>query len=621
MGLTIAQKLTGFAVIVSLGIGGALAFQTITMSRLRVTGPVYDGIIEGKDLVADILPPPLFFVEPYMLANEAAVQPELAKAAFSKLESLKRVSADRAQHWRGSNLPAKLKGILDGDVLTTGDRFWSIIDNDYLPALAGGDQITINSALDKLSATFHAHEAAVLRLVDAANKFAAETESSADSEATGRSALALAFGIAALVLFLGGVLYLRVAAIGAVTSITKRMSAMAAGDLAQPIPYAQRHDEIGQMAGALAIFRQAAIDKMRLEEEANYKHAKSEAERAEREARTTGEAAELERIITTLGAGLARLADCNIRMTIDEPFQGEFERLRHDFNTSIGAFQATLEQVLGQTRQINENGEEMRAAADNLSRRTEQQAAALEETSASLEQVTTTVRLSAERTLDTRKLVREAKDCASTSGTVVKQAVDAMTRIETASNEIAQIIGVIDEIAFQTNLLALNAGVEAARAGESGKGFAVVAQEVRELAQRSAQAAKEIKALIVNSSSEVSEGVKHVGDAGRALDLIEDFVIRIDRNIDAIATAASEQAVGLQQIASAVNEIDQMTQQNAAMVEETSAVSHSLADGVRRLTELVGRFKLNRRKAIREPGSSASGYSGQQNARSWTNAA
>ena len=605
MKVTIAQKLAGFAVVVSCGTAGALAFETATMSHLKVTGPVYDSLIESKDLVADILPPPIFLIEPYMIANEAAVQPEFADKARERLVALKSSYRERVAHWRTSNLPADLKNVLELEVVDTGDKFWTVLEANFLPALTKKDASAVKISLDALAQQYHVHATGVLKLVDASNAYAAATEAGAEAEASSRSALAISFGLGALFLFLAGVVYLRIAAIGALGSMTNRMTAMAAGELEAPIPHAHRSDEIGSMANALAVFRQAALDKILLHEQARCEQERSEREREDREAQTAREAVALEEIVTTLGAGLARLADCNIRMTIDEPFEGEFERLRHDFNTSIAAFQTTLEQVLGQTQQISDNGEEMRSAADNLSRRTEQQAAALEETSASLEQVSTTVKLSAERTQDTRLLVREAKDCASKSGTVVRQAVSAMSRIETASSEIAQIIGVIDEIAFQTNLLALNAGVEAARAGESGKGFAVVAQEVRELAQRSARAAKEIKALIVNSTTEVSEGVRHVGDAGRALDLIEDFVVRIDRNIDAIATAASEQAVGLQQIASAVNEIDQMTQQNAAMVEETSAVSHSLADGVQRLTQLVGRFKLNRRRQIREPDSAA----------------
>ncbi len=306
------------------------------------------------------------------------------------------------------------------------------------------------------------------------------------------------------------------------------------------------------------------------------------------------------RAIEEIGAGLGRLAECNIRMTIDNDFIPEFEPLRRDFNNSIGAFQETLSEVLDQTYTQNRSGQDMRKAAEELSERTRQQAVALEETAAALTQATVAVRSSTERTRETRKLVQDARASANTSANVVNNTVSAMQRIESASSEIGQIIGVIDEIAFQTNLLALNAGVEAARAGEAGRGFAVVAQEVRELAQRSAKAAREIKTLITNSSAEVQEGVRLVGETGRALREIENFVEEIDHNVDAIATSAAEQASGLEEISAAVSDVDRITQENAAMVEHTTATSQTLAEGAITLSELVNRFQLNRRTRRRD---------------------
>jgi methyl-accepting chemotaxis protein len=311
------------------------------------------------------------------------------------------------------------------------------------------------------------------------------------------------------------------------------------------------------------------------------------------------------RALKEIGAGLGRLADCNIRITIDEPFVSEFDHLRHDFNESLAKFQETLEQVLAQTSTLSSKSGEMSESASGIAHRSEQQAAALEQTSAALEQITVTVQESTERTGDARKLVREARAAATQSVAVVTSTVEAMDRIETASKEISSIIDVIDEIAFQTNLLALNAGVEAARAGEAGKGFAVVAQEVRELAQRSAQAAKEISGLIANSTKEVKEGVRLVGETGNALKHIEEFVHSIDTNVEAISIAASEQSTSLSEINSAVNSLDQMTQQNAGMVSSMSAIAAALANGAADLEHLVARFKLNRRKWIREPGSDA----------------
>lgn len=311
------------------------------------------------------------------------------------------------------------------------------------------------------------------------------------------------------------------------------------------------------------------------------------------------------RALQEVGAGLERLADCNIRITIDEPFVPEFDHLRHDFNQSLAEFQKTLEQVLAETVTLSTKSGEMRESAGGIAHRSEQQAAALEQTSAALEQITVTVRESTGRTAEARKLVLEARDAASKSVDVVNSTISAMDRIEAASKEITNIISVIDEIAFQTNLLALNAGVEAARAGDAGKGFAVVAQEVRELAQRSAKAAKEISSLIVKSSSEVREGVRLVGETGNSLKNIEEFVRAIDVNVESIATASSEQSTSLTEINSAVNALDQMTQENAGMVGSMSAIAEALAHGAGELEQLVKRFKLNRREWKREPGSEA----------------
>jgi methyl-accepting chemotaxis protein len=250
-------------------------------------------------------------------------------------------------------------------------------------------------------------------------------------------------------------------------------------------------------------------------------------------------------------------------------------------------------QLVGTNAQaITAGANEIRTSSDDLSRRTEQQAASVEQTAAALEEITTTVRDGAKRAEEARKLVVATGEDARNSGTVVRSAVDAMHAIEQSSGEISNIIGVIDEIAFQTNLLALNAGVEAARAGEAGKGFAVVAQEVRELAQRSAQAAKEIKGLINTSSSQVANGVTLVGNTGKALEGIVSQVQHITGHVQAIADAYREQSLGLQEINTAVNTMDQGTQQNAAMVEEATATAHQLSSEAETLTRLLGQFRL-----------------------------
>lgn len=309
--------------------------------------------------------------------------------------------------------------------------------------------------------------------------------------------------------------------------------------------------------------------------------------------------------VEAIAAGLERLSECNIRVTIDEPFIPEFDRLRKDFNKAIAEFQKTLESVLGETGSLTENSSNLKADAEALGRRTEQQAAALEQASAALEQITSTVKEASVRARDTRDIVKEARTATGQSVEVVRSTVEAIGRIENASKEIGSIIDVIDQIAFQTNLLALNAGVEAARAGEAGKGFAVVAQEVRELAQRSAAAAREISALILNSTNEVAEGVRLVNATGTSLERIEKFVNEINVNVDAIATGANEQASSLGEINNAVNQLDQATQQNAGLVSSIAAAGDIMAQGAEKMKTLVDIFKLNRRSAPREPGSPA----------------
>jgi methyl-accepting chemotaxis protein len=247
--------------------------------------------------------------------------------------------------------------------------------------------------------------------------------------------------------------------------------------------------------------------------------------------------------------------------------------------------------VIGQASDgIRSGTNEISMASDDLSRRTENQAASLEQAAAALGEITATVRRSSEGAIQAKRAVNSAKSGAEQSGVIVSQAVAAMSEIESSSRQITQIIGVIDEIAFQTNLLALNAGVEAARAGDAGRGFAVVASEVRALAQRSAEAAKEIKGLISESSRQVASGVDLVGQTGQALKRIVEEVAEINDLVSQIAASAEEQSIGLQEVNTTVVQMDQVTQQNAAMVEQSTAASRQLADETTNLQALIGRF-------------------------------
>lgn len=382
-----------------------------------------------------------------------------------------------------------------------------------------------------------------------------------------------------------------------VNALRQRMLTLAEGETAAPVSGLTRKDEVGQMAAAVSVFRDNAIERIRLEQEAEANRGLSEQERRQREEQKAQEAATIQHAVDALATGLERLSGGDMTHRIEQPFGLNLDGLRSNFNDSMLKLQTTLRRVEQSTRSINAGANEMRSGADDLARRTEQQAASVEETAAALEEITTAVKDSARRAEEAGSLVARTREGAERSGIVVSDAIEAMQLIEKSSSEITNIISVIDEIAFQTNLLALNAGVEAARAGEAGKGFAVVAQEVRELAQRSAAAAKDIKSLISASSLQVQAGVQKVRETGAALGTIATEVQQINRNVSAIVEAAREQSIGLQEINTAVNSMDQGTQQNAAMVEQTTAATHSLSTDVSTLSQLLAQFKLDERQS------------------------
>ncbi len=295
-------------------------------------------------------------------------------------------------------------------------------------------------------------------------------------------------------------------------------------------------------------------------------------------------------LVDTLAHTLSRLSDGDLTARIEGQRTGTHKTVQDDYNAAVESLRSTLDQVLQSVQSIRSGSDEIAGASDDLSRRTEQQAASLEQTAAALDEITATVQRSSAGAQQAAGVATTTRAEAEQSGLVVREAVAAMGEIQKSSNEISQIIGVIDEIAFQTNLLALNAGVEAARAGDAGRGFAVVAQEVRALAQRSAEAAKEIKVLISSSTAQVAKGVRLVDDTGVALASISGRVAEMDALITEIAGSSREQSTALSEVNSAINQMDQVTQQNAAMVEEATAAASSLRSETSQLASLVQRF-------------------------------
>jgi methyl-accepting chemotaxis protein len=376
-------------------------------------------------------------------------------------------------------------------------------------------------------------------------------------------------------------------------ALTKTVNTISAGNLDGAIPCVEKQNEFGEIGRALALFRDNARARLDLETQAAEQRALSEAERSRNDADKRSLDGEIDFAVNQLAAGLGRLSQGDVSQTIETPFVGRLEQLRVDFNASLVRLQNTLSNIRDNATAIQRNSGAMLASAGELSKRTEAQAASLEETAAAVEEITVTVRSSAERAREANTAVTLTKKTADSSGTVVSDTVAAMDRIEQASQQIEQIIEVIDDIAFQTNLLALNAGIEAARAGEAGKGFAVVAQEVRELAQRSAEAARQIKDLIEKSTREVTSGSELVQKTGSVLASISHEIIAISKHVETIATASHDQSAALQEVNGSVNAMDQMTQKNAAMVEETTQASRMLAGEADTLMTLIQQFRID----------------------------
>ncbi len=558
----------------------AFAIIAIVVGQIRFGGPISRANTLQDALLADILPPPAFVVEPYLHATLIAVDPDRTDAELALIAKNRGEFNDRRAYWKTAPLPPELRGGVE-KTLADAEAFWHVMDTQFIPAAKANDRAALRSiTTGELRNRFEAQHAQIDRLVAQSNAYRASFL------AYNNRLTAIEIGAVGLIALLciaaawmaGKLIQSRIVA--PLTTTAEAIKAMAEGNYEREVSGQDRSDEIGVMARAMEIFRKAGIERARIEQDQRI-------------------------VVQALGAGLEQLADQHLEYRIKQAFPPVYEGLRATFNQAFN----TLCQRIGAVRvgagNLMVSITEIREATDDLASRNEDQAARLEETNAAMGLVTASVRQTAQGAADVRAAMAQAQNEATEGGAVVCDAIAAMALIEQSTGKITQITDLIDGIAFQTNLLALNAGVEAARAGEAGNGFAVVATEVRALAKRSADAASEIKTLIAASSRQVTAGVALVGQTGDKLGQIVTRVDAVTSLVNEIADAASRQAEQLRVVNDAVGEMDGMTQRNAAMVEETSAATRSLASEAGQLNAIISAFHtrdmLSRPSTVNNP--------------------
>jgi len=536
------------------------------VNRIRFGGTLHSANQQISDFNSDILPPPVYVIEPYLEATMLAHNIGDRIEHVTRLAKLEKDYDDRIAYWKASSIDPALREELLAQAEPSARAFWDELDHTMLPAAGRGDNAAMAASHDRLTQIYQRHRGAIDALV--AHTARAQGDVAASSRTTlilvAGFLLVMALAIPALVI--ANNKFMSHSALTPLAQTAETMTRMAAGDYDANEVREHRQDEIGELTRAIEFFREAARGRRR-----------------DREAQA--------RVVDILSKALAQLAEGNLTHRIAEDIPDEYALLRVRFNSALEQMGETLAAVRDSAAAVLNGANEIRAASDDLARRNEEQAASLEQTTGGMAGISTGVRETAGNAGEVRRAIGEAQDEAHAGSAVVSRAVEAMGGIERSAREITQIIDVIDGIAFQTNLLALNAGVEAARAGEAGKGFAVVANEVRALAQRSADAARDIKALINTSTREVDSGVALVGETGTLLAGIGTRITSINGLISDISDAADNQAQGITVISSSMVEMDKMTQKNAAMVEQATAAARSLAEAARELNGLIVRFR------------------------------
>lgn len=541
--------------------------SALGMNTIRVGGALHARQSLTNEFVADIMPPPEYVIEPMLEITQLLRNPQSLEEKRTSLARLEKAYRERALYWRNGALDADLRRTLQENAVRPADAFWNEVNQTLIPAIERGDILAAETAYDNASAAFERHRGAIERLTLAAIERSGQAAD--DALVTTNWTLA-SLGTLNLVVICAITLGLRLLmarAVDPLLTVAGTMQAMAAGDLEFGRCVTHRPDEVGDMTRAVETFRDAAIRQHRTEKVQAL-------------------------VVREISSGLDALAEGDLAYRISVPFDDALESLRSAFNRGADALAQVLRDVSRSAGRVSTGAQEIGSASTDLARRNVHQAASVEETLAAMKDFAGLISETAVSAAGAQMTIHDAHRQTQQSGNVVADATQAMAAIAASSTQIGQIVTLIDGIAFQTNLLALNAGVEAARAGDAGKGFAVVASEVRSLAQRCAQAAADIRCLIADSAEQVERGVGLVGETGAALGQILTRISDIRTQMEEIASGTLRQSATLAQINGAAGELDKVTQQNAAMAEQSDAAARNLSDEASQLHRLVSQFQV-----------------------------
>jgi len=592
-------------------------------AEIRFGGEMHRKNQQASDLIADILPPPEYIIEPYLEATLLMRDPTLLSQRRARLGELEAMYHEREAYWYNSDLKPELKALLFDGTNPPAKAFWNELNERFIPAMGRRDMRTAAASYTALANHYAEHRQAIDRLVEAAIAEQGELQNRSEGEVLFTQALFIGLILVVVGMTIVAIVFMRRTIIRPLAQVISAIRALAAGAPPARVEHASRNDEIGEMARGFVELRDrlvaARTERDRQAEliaDAMRKLLKGDTSVAIETGSDGGalgdvpkvfvelrerlvkshemRAAQKRMIIESIGAGLSRLAGGDVTARIAEPLDGAFAELAADFNEAVASLAGFLDEAAEATEQVGARTADIRQTSQSLAVRSEQQARTLAQTVSALAEVTVGVGSTARNAVEARAIAVDTRGEVERSGKVLARTVTAIGDIETAQNEIAKIVSVIDGIAFQTNLLALNAGVEAARAGDAGKGFAVVANEVRALALRCSEAATDIAERIGAASTIVTSGVGLVGETEESLQRITGRIEEICTTIDTIAQASREQADQLGLVDGAMQDMDQTTVQNTALVEETAVSINELASQAAGLRERLSRFATGR---------------------------